>query len=760
MIKKIKYIKEFGVFKDFTWSSTTSDFKNFNLIYAWNYSGKTTLSRILRSFETQEIHEDFLKSSYELELYDGSSARSDALLNNSLSVRVYNSDYINTHLSWDNSNSIEPIFILGEENIELQKQLDLLRKEVVDLKQKYQLSHTVHEKLFNSFDKSVRNRAQSMKKELQLLDYNKTKLENGINTIKEIYSSHILSDEAYQDHLRIAIDSNKKDIIREVGIPELHIETLQTIVNEIMERKIVANVIKRLEENPTLNDWVRMGRELHKTEDTCQFCGRLLPDDLMDKLEHHFTDDFELLFRDINKTEKDILNQIEVLDEVKFPHPTEFYNDLQQSVHDSKNKLDIVMEGIREQLDSLTFPLKYKRMNPFQTGNYETEYAAATSFDVTTPTEELRNVLIDLNKIVKEHNRRSTEFENVKRSSKEKIKNHHISQFIDEFEYFNKLTEINNAATAKSNLEIQINELQQQIKAIETQLLDATKGAEKVNEYLNIFFRSNRLKIDVHENRFILKRNGKVARNLSEGEKSAISFIYFITQLEDRDTNLQETVVAIDDPISSLDQNHIHSVFAIIKAKLNPLSCNQIIISTHNSEFFNLMKDLAISDIPRYYGKNDKQHDQFVSFYFIERKFSDDEIISSIVPLPQELKNYKSEYVFLFALLKKFNSNPTLDVGFRAIIPNVARRFLEAYLNFRNPGKQGLIQKMNMLFTEDTDRFLVFKFTNEYSHNDQINHRTFYLPDLQECVEVVTLIFKCLEEKDKIHYDALVDNIN
>lgn len=177
MIKKIKYIKDFGVFKDFTWNANMSDFKNFNLIYAWNYSGKTTLSRIFRSFETQEIHEDFIKSSYELELYDGSSVNSDTLVNNSLSVRVYNSDYVSAHLSWDNSNNIEPIFILGEENIESRKQLDRLRKEVVDLKQKYQLSLNVHEKLFYAFDKAVRNRAQSMKKELQLLDYNKTKLD-------------------------------------------------------------------------------------------------------------------------------------------------------------------------------------------------------------------------------------------------------------------------------------------------------------------------------------------------------------------------------------------------------------------------------------------------------------------------------------------------------------------------------------------------------------------------------------------------------
>jgi wobble nucleotide-excising tRNase len=117
MIKKIKYIKDFGVFKDFNWNASLSDFKNFNLIYAWNYSGKTTLSRVLRSFETQKIHEDFLKAQYELELSDGSTAGFNDLANHSVKVRVFNTDFVSSQLRWDYSDSIEPIFILGEENI-------------------------------------------------------------------------------------------------------------------------------------------------------------------------------------------------------------------------------------------------------------------------------------------------------------------------------------------------------------------------------------------------------------------------------------------------------------------------------------------------------------------------------------------------------------------------------------------------------------------------------------------------------------------
>jgi len=388
------------------------------------------------------------------------------------------------------------------------------------------------------------------------------------------------------------------------------------------------------------------------------------------------------------------------------------------------------------------------------------DYAAATS-TVTPHINDLEGVVQEINGIIKKHNRRTNEFENVKKNAKLRLLNHHIAQFIIDFDYLDKMNEINEINNTLFSLKTKIDKVDNTIKGIEAQLLDAKKGAKKVNEYLNTFFQSNRLLIDVQEDgRFILKRNGKIAKNLSEGEKSAISFIYFITQLENRDTNLKETVVVIDDPISSLDHNHIYSVFAIIKAKLNPKSCKQIIISTHNSEFFNLMKDLSISDIPRFFGKGEKDHEKFVSFYFIERKLSGDEIISTIVPLPQELKNYKSEYVFLFSILKKFVSDPSSEISYRAIIPNVARRFLEAYLNFRNPSsKQGFIQKMSILFPEDTDRFLVYKVTNEYSHNDQVNNRTFYLPEIEECNQVVALIFKCLEEKDKLHFDALLDNI-
>jgi len=57
LIKKIRRLKHPGVLRDFTWPSDLPAFGRFNLIYGWNGTGKTTLSRILRCLEKRTAPE-------------------------------------------------------------------------------------------------------------------------------------------------------------------------------------------------------------------------------------------------------------------------------------------------------------------------------------------------------------------------------------------------------------------------------------------------------------------------------------------------------------------------------------------------------------------------------------------------------------------------------------------------------------------------------------------------------------------------------
>ena len=66
MISKINRIKDFVVFLNYRWDASISDFKKYNLLFGWNYSGKTTISRVFQCFEKHKIHTDYPSATFEL----------------------------------------------------------------------------------------------------------------------------------------------------------------------------------------------------------------------------------------------------------------------------------------------------------------------------------------------------------------------------------------------------------------------------------------------------------------------------------------------------------------------------------------------------------------------------------------------------------------------------------------------------------------------------------------------------------------------
>lgn len=65
MIKRINHIKNFGVFKNYKRNGEIQDFAKVNIIYGWNYSGKTTISRLFQNFELKRNNENYLDADYE-----------------------------------------------------------------------------------------------------------------------------------------------------------------------------------------------------------------------------------------------------------------------------------------------------------------------------------------------------------------------------------------------------------------------------------------------------------------------------------------------------------------------------------------------------------------------------------------------------------------------------------------------------------------------------------------------------------------------
>ena len=105
MIKKIN-IKKFGLFSNFQWKNKIKDkgnnesyFLKENIIYGRNYSGKTTLSRIVRSLETKTISDKYDTPEFEIELVDEETINQNNYTKNSLKIRVFNEDFVRENLN-------------------------------------------------------------------------------------------------------------------------------------------------------------------------------------------------------------------------------------------------------------------------------------------------------------------------------------------------------------------------------------------------------------------------------------------------------------------------------------------------------------------------------------------------------------------------------------------------------------------------------------------------------------------------------------
>ncbi len=122
MITKIKAIKSLAVFKNFDWDTNllgddgnVMTLQSINIIYGRNYSGKTTLSRLVRAFEIGSISINYENPQFELSFDDGSNLTQSDLNSNNKKIRVFNEDFVKDNLRFviDPEEGITPFAILG-----------------------------------------------------------------------------------------------------------------------------------------------------------------------------------------------------------------------------------------------------------------------------------------------------------------------------------------------------------------------------------------------------------------------------------------------------------------------------------------------------------------------------------------------------------------------------------------------------------------------------------------------------------------------
>ncbi|HEU5053033.1 MAG TPA: AAA family ATPase [Hanamia sp.] len=733
-IKQIRKVRDFGIFKKFDWDGTIPDFNHFNLTYGWNYCGKTTISRIFRCYEIGAKHADYEAATFEIEDTDG-NRYSELIFPSKLNIRVFNTDFISDNLKWNEG--IEPIFMLGEQNIKLQNDLAAEKINREKAQGKLQKQQEDKKAIADNVYWALSNKASEIKNTLILTTFDKRHFEHKVSAVSKDKTTTLLSQTEIQALVQIYKSTEEKQELTPVIGKVPNIPVLNKEINDLLSTMVTAKVIERLRANPELNEWVKTGKELHKDKTKCEFCGSDLSSDLLENLNKHFSKDYDELLLNLGKKVKETEGQKINL---SLPDAANFYTEFQTAYQELKADTEKEVVVLNKTLQRMVEKLESKKTKVFE----KTELGA-----VIDNANVILSGISKINDVIKKHNQKTSEFENQKKAAYEKLIKNYSLEFARTQKYEESQNAIANLSNDIESTKAEILKIDKNITSIEERLSETVKGAEKINEYLSQYFSKEDIKAKVTaDNKFQLLRAGHIAKNLSEGEKTAIAFAYFITKLEDKNTTLANSIIYLDDPISSLDSNHLFNTYSFIRTKFydeqtRTLKCKQLFVSTHNYEFFNLIKDWFI-----------KVKDKYRSFYLVERTTNDTKDESKIIQLPSLLLKFKSEYCYLFSLIYNFKQTPSKDFEQLYNLPNIIRRYLEAFAAFKYLSTRNVDENLDQLIPDTVKCERVRKFIHYHSHSLSTN-RIMQFSDMKECTDIVEIVLEAVEAIDKEHYDSL-----
>jgi wobble nucleotide-excising tRNase len=788
MIKKID-IQNFGSFKNFVWRDSMRDggnileFKRLNILYGRNYSGKTTLSRILRSCQEQRFPDKYANISFSITT-DSGIVNQTQIHSFTPDVRVYNKDFVKDHLSFlmnEQDGEIKTFAIIGSENKAIEALIAAKETELgsvagaCGLSSRYALKLSEYRtkkaeanKAEEDLTELLRRRANDVIKVNRVYGhprYTLPAIQADIKTIRE-KSIQILSD----DEVR-----KREDLLKEEEVPSINkqlsfvprIKGLYEQVGQLLAREIApTQPIQDLLNDAVLQAWVKSGMPYHRDKRTiCGFCRQPLPEKLWEELDAHFSKESSELDEALTRQIAVLENEIESSNTILAVGKDEFYPSKRAAFDELREKLNNEIKIYQKELKSQVKSLKQRQADIFK---------VRPCPDLSDNSGVIAEHISSINRLIEENNKKTETLSQDKNAARVDLRLNDVARFIQDInlsalEAQNKKlnsTAEKNGDDAKS-LEAQVKALIKEIESLRVKLKDEKKGAEKINEFLNHFFGHDGLKLVAAEDeagagyKFQIMRGETPAYNLSEGECSLVSFCYFMAKLDDADTKGKDLILFIDDPVSSLDSNHIFFVFSLIesvisKPKKKPEGSNeyryqQLFISTHNLDFFKYLKSLSHPK-PKHGG---------TAYFIVEW----DGNCSRLCPMPKYLKDYTTEFNYLFHQIYKCRNAEYAKENHECFYSfgNNLRKFLEAYLFYRYPhhaDDHDKFEKLRKFFGDDaTSTALTNRVSNELSHLENIFDRSMRPIEIPEIPTLASFVLDKIFEKDKDQYNSLLESI-
>ena len=750
-ITRISRLHNCGVFRNFKWPSALSEFGQYNLIYGWNGTGKTTLSRL---FHDLELGRPPTMGKAVLRI-DGADVLGENFPQLNLQVRVFNRDFIQENVFPVGGRDMPPILVLGAENVEKQKEVERLKEDSATARSDLESARSANQTALRDCNQFCVDRARVIKDTLRSSgqnpynNYHKSSFQGDAEKMVEAgdSTSHRLTDSG-REGLLAQHRATPKPQVAELAYALPDFNAITDRLSELLPTTVVSAAIDALKGDPTLADWTRRGLALHRDQNAerCLFCEQPLPKDRLAALEAHFSAQYEQFIQHIDQEINELKAASKASAQLRLPVETEVYDDLGPEFQSPEAALKETLELVRNFLDAAVQALEDKKHRVFEHVKLQLE----------APPVDARAVE-KMNAVIRKHNQACDAFESRVEEARKRLAADMIAAELDEF-----VRHRDAAGRATANVQVKEQEAQRldgEINKLEREIVEHRQPAEELNEDLRKYLGHHELCLKIKETGYTITRGGVPAQSLSEGETTAIALLYFLKSLQDRRFALANGVIVLDDPVSSLDSNALFLAFGFIRERTK--DAGQLFVLTHNFSLFRQVHNWF-----RYLnqkGQKKKNVSQRPArFFMLESALEENKRSSAIRRLDPLLEQYESEYQYLFARVYRASTElASQGLEQNYVLPNVARRMLEAFLAFRQPQiSGGLRQNLNAVPFDEVKKLRILRFLHTHSHSIAVGEPEHDLTALAEGPAVLKDLLEMIKSLDDAHFSAMVELVS
>lgn len=767
-IKNIKKLKRFGIFQDHS-GFGAKDFGRYNLFYGWNGSGKSTLSDVFRCIEGKRPSAKFSTSEFTVEIDAGAAITQANVAGSDLNIYTFNHDFIDENISW--SSVVKSILLVDKTKIEERERLEELKKKQKTDSEVHSKETEEIKKLDGAISKFETDSARHMKTSLQSIDttdryylnYDKRKFETFITENLEATKSDVplLDDQKIVEFTNAAKPDQKSLVaFSQKSINQETFTKAKERLDDLLKTSVVSKTIQRLVEHVDIKSWVETGLDLHKNHNAtqCEFCGNTITEERTKQLEAHFNDDYKAFKERLLKADGWLAGQY--IQPPTLPATSDYYDEFKTEYSEACTALEMAITVLNEEITAWHAVLKEKTANPLETG-LSIEAISDSSI------EAFNDAMAAISTAVGKHNHKSGNFKEETDKAKKQLELHYATTEVKAFGYHQKKNEVIDRTSANSTLKAVIADRDEEIRALEDSLSNEGLGADQFNESLHKFLGRSELTLHFNTDKkgYEIVRNNSdlVNGKLSEGEKTAIAFVYFITKLKENDNKMGDTIVVVDDPVSSFDSNHLFHAYSFLRSNCD--QTKQLFVLTHNFTYFKLIRDW-FEGVNRNRRRKIPPKEPNANFYTIEASTTIPRH-STFKDADASLVNYNSEYHYIFSRLHAYKDNSTLSRDDAFLTANLARKLLESFFSFKFPRHRSDIAQLmscglsGCQLTDEATKEKIYRFINKYSHSIVIEVNEDSSENLVgESVNVIGDIFTWLQEVDEVHYKEMLEVID